>query len=172
MRRIYESDALRDDDADPHMPTANDDGDSRTIRWEKASHALMPERLRPRAITVSVETDRETYAPDDTVGFRVEFANRLPLPVVIRTTSPVRWTWALNGLERASKVTDDPPQEATLFEFARRERKRFTRRWSQRIRVGDREWETADPGEYTLSVGVNAARGADRLRDETTFRVE
>lgn len=172
MRRIYESDAIRSDDDDPHMPTAGGDGDSRSIRWDKASHALMPERLRPWAISVSVETNEETYARDEPVGFRVEFANRLPVPVTLRTTSPVRWTWALNGIERASEVADAPPEETTLFEFSRGERKRFTRRWSQRVRVADREWETADPGEYTLSVGVNAATGADRLRDETAFRIE
>lgn len=172
MRRIYESRALRRDDDDPFVPNESDDEDYRSVNWRKASHAFLPTGLRARAIEVSVETDHEVYAPDQPVNFFVEFRNRFPTPISIPTTSPVPWTWDVNGLEQASKVDDDVPERADLFEFSRGERKQFSRRWTQRVRESESEWSVADPGEYTLTVSINAKRDADRLRDSVTFRIE
>lgn len=144
----------------------------RSIRWENVSHALLPEAVRSRAVAVAVRTDKGSYARDEPVRFEARFVNRLPLPVVLRTASPVRWTWDIDGLPRASRLPRRPPDEPALFRFSRGETKRFSRTWYQRVRVSEREWAAADPGEHTLAVGVNAERGADRLRDAATFRIE
>lgn len=172
MRRIYESEALRRDDDDPFAPGEVDEREYRSVNWRKASHAFMPTALRSRAIDVSVETEKSVYARDEPVRFAVQFRNRLPVPVSLRTTSPVRWTWALDGLTEASRLPATAPEEPALFEFARSERKTFSRYWPQRFRESEREWSTAEPGEHTLSVSINAASGAERLRDSTTFRID
>lgn len=173
MRRIYESEALSRDDDTPFVPGEAGEGRSyRSINWENASHALVPERLRPLAIDVSIETDRERYAPDEPVGFRVEFRNRLPIPITLTTRSPVRWMWALDGLDEASHVERPVPDEGGAFTFDRAERKQFSRRWTQRFRESESEWSPAAPGEHTVSVRVNTDRGAERLHDSTTFVIE
>lgn len=177
MRRIYESRALERDGDDPHMPKESGERPatrgSRTINWGNASHALVPSSLRHYAISVSVETDRERYAPDQPVTLRVEFHNRAPLPIALRTDSQMRWTWAVDGLPEASRYEVDISDEPGLLEFDRGERKVFTRQWYQRFRESEREWSRAARGEYTVSAGVNVA-DADRkgLADETTVRIE
>lgn len=172
MRRIYESEALRRDDEDPFVPNQGESRRSGHVNWGNVSHALLPATLRPWAVTVSVETDREVYELDEPVRFRVTFQNRLPVPVTLVTDSPRRWEWSLDGRPEASNVTSDPPTEPTRFEFARGERKRFHRRWDQRVRESEREWRAAERGEHTLSAGIDAVRGSDRLRAETTFRID
>lgn len=177
MRRIYESRALDYDDEDPHKPkkkqTWRDDNQTRAaINWDAASHALLPSRLRPLAIAVTVETDREVYDVDTPVGFRVQFHNRIPFPVALKTTSPVRWSWSIDGIEEASRVVDHP-RERSLFRFSRAERKTFHRQWHQRFRETVHRWESADPGEHTLSVRVNVPSAERKgLTAETTFRIE
>jgi hypothetical protein len=174
MRRIYESRALEYDDDDPYSPkrTADDDRTRRAIDWASASHALVPRTLRPRAVGVSVETDRQRYGTDETVHFRVSFRNLVPFPIALRTDSPVRWTWSIDGVDEASHVTNYP-DDASLFRFSRSETKTFERSWSQRFRESARTWEPAAPGEYVLAVRVNAS-GADEkgLTGETTFTIE
>lgn len=175
MRRIYESRALAYDDEDPYAPKRSDDAPDasrRAIDWQAASHALVPVRLRRRAIDVSLASDRDTYAPGETVHFEVSFRNRLPFPIVLRTDSPVRWTWRVDGLDEASHVVEYPP-ETSLFSFARGERKAFGRRWRQRFQTGPRSWEPADPGEYTLSVRINTPDAETTgLSAETTVTIE
>lgn len=174
MRRIYESQALKYDDEDPHAPKRRGDGDPgpRTINWQAASHALLPGRVRAWAVDVDVETDRAVYGADDPVRFEVRFVNRLPVPVTLRTTSPVPWTWSIDGLEEASHVTDHP-EEAGLLRFGRGERKVFRRNWRQRIRLSSSRWEPADRGRHTLDVRLNVPGAAGRgLRAETSFRIE
>ncbi|MFB6146658.1 MAG: hypothetical protein ABEJ08_03125 [Halobacteriaceae archaeon] len=174
MRRIYESDALVRDE-DPHTPRDEEDGSGgRTINWGAASHALMPVRLRDWAVSVDVTTDREVYAPGETVGVRVRFRNRLPAPVRLRTASPVRWQWAVDGVVAASEFRPErPPDRPSTISFARAERKTFVRRWNQSIRRSRREWTPVDPGEHTLTAWINVPDAADRgLRAETTIRIE
>lgn len=155
------------------MPKRDDGNRSRAmVDWEKASHALMPTGLRARAVSVSVQTSKAVYERDEPVQFAVEFENRLPFPVSLKTTTPEPWTWAINDVEQASKVLRERPERPSLFRFSRSERKTFSRNWPQRIRETRREWSQADSGEYTLTASVNAARGADRLTAETTFRIE
>jgi hypothetical protein len=140
------------------------------VDWTNLSHALLPTAIRRRAVTMHLETDREVYAEDDPVRFRVVFRNHLPVPVVLRVESPVPWSWGVDGVERASDVADPLPDDPTRFEFARRERKAFTREWHQRIRTGRREWRPAGPGDHTLRAWVT---DRDRsLSAETTVRVE
>lgn len=174
MRRIYESEALRRSDEEPHAPRERPDDDGpRTIDYTKASHALLPTALRHRAVSVAVETDRDSYAPDEPVGFRVRMHNRLPFPVVLRVPTQVRWQWAVDGHPEASRIAARPPAEPALFAFDRGERKRFQRRWHQRFRETDSEWSRAGRGEYTLSAWIAVEDPADKgLRAETTFRVE
>lgn len=174
MRRIYESGALEYDEENPHSPKRRGDGDPgpRTVDWQAASHALLPERLREWAVGVAIETDRREYAPDQPVRFEVRLVNRIPFPVSLRTESPVRWNWAVDGLEEASRVAS-VPQGADLFEFGRSERKVFRRTWNQRIRESSHRWEPAERGEHTLSVRVNRPDAeASGLAAETSFRIE
>ncbi|WP_435062357.1 hypothetical protein [Halobaculum sp. EA56] len=172
MRRIYESEALRRDDDDPFSPNESEEGRGSHVNWANVSHALFPSRLRARAIAVDVETDKDRYAPDEPVRFRATFRNRLPMPVSLVTETPVRWSWAVDGLVEASEVYEPPEPRRTRFDFRRSERKRFERRWPQRIREREDEWRAAAPGEHTLSVRIGAVDGAEHLVAETTFTVE
>ena len=173
MRRIYESDALHRDDADPHSPRERDGTPKyRSLNWRAASHALLPVRLRRWAIDVEIETPKETYAVDEPIDLRVRFRNRLPVPVTLRTESPVPWHWAVDGHVEARVEPPDEPDDRSAFDFARSETKTFTRRWPQRLKTGDRTWEAVEPGEYTLSVSVNDDDAGGRLSAETTVRVE
>jgi len=174
VRRIYESDAVIRDD-DPHTPSERDEDDSgpRTIDWENASHALLPVRLRDWAISVDVETSRDRYAAGAPVDLRVRFRNRLPVAVLLRTATPVRWQWAVDGVVGASELERGAtPEEGGTFSFSRSERKSFTRTWNQSIRRTAREWEPVEPGEYTISAWVNVPAAESRgLTAETTVRI-
>lgn len=173
MRRIYESEALSRDDDNPFVPSEDGDNDRyRSINWENASHAFVPRSLRSFAISVSIETNKARYAEGEPVAFRVEFRNRLPIPISLTTRSPVRWTWALDGVQEASYVEEAVPDETSTFQFSRAERKQFTRQWSQQFRMSPSEWSAAEAGEHTISVGINASRGAERLGDSATFVIE
>lgn len=177
MRRIYESGALRRGD-DPHEPTGEGDeiaGNRHTsmLNWSGVSRLLAPSALRDRAIAVGVETDRETYAPGEPVSIRVRMRNRLPFPIALRTPTPVRWDWSVDGVRRASRVDDcDPPDRAEHLTFARSETKAFARTWRQTIRTADGEWTEVEEGSYEIAAFVNvedpAARG---LRATTEIEI-
>ncbi|WP_254767747.1 hypothetical protein [Salinilacihabitans rarus] len=175
MRRIYESRALHRDDDDPFSPNDGDDRPQamRSLNATALSRLLVPDRLRRRAVSVAVSTPRAEYPVDTPVPFSVTMKNALPFPVAIRTTSPVGWTWHVDGVPEASHVPlRDPPDEPGEFVFDRGERKQFTRRWQGVFRVDDAEWERAAPGEYVIGAGLNVedAREAG-LYDETTVRL-
>lgn len=177
MRRIYESAALRRDDDDPFAPGENDETERpqamRSVPGGLLSRMLVPGWLRDRAVSVTVETPRETFPAGASVPFRVTMKNALPVPIAIPTRSPLLWTWTVDGLPEASHVAvHDPPDERRYFRFDRGERKQFGRRWSGSFRVSDSEWEPADPGEYTLAVALDVDDAAARgLTDETTVRI-
>lgn len=142
------------------------------IDWAALSHALTPTALRCRVIEVTVETDRDRYDPGEPVAITVAFRNRLPVPIRLRTDSPNRWTWAVDGAPNASRVPRAVPDRPAVFSFARRERKRFTRRWLQRFRVADDRWEPVEPGTYAITAAINRADAADRgLVDRTEIRI-
>lgn len=175
MRDVFDSDAVQRDDSDPFVPR---DGDRRGRRsrsafdWRNVSHALMPTALRDRAIAVSIETNKREYDLEEPVHFRVVLANRIPFPVALRTTSPVLWTWAVDGVEQADHLVEEAPDDPSLLRFARSERKTFERRWSQRIRSREGKWVPVQGGEYVLSARINVDGAAGRgLVDETAIRV-
>lgn len=176
MRDVHDTDAVHRDDDDPFAPRDGGRGGRRSrsaFDWRNVSHALMPTALRDRAISVSVRTNKRRYELEEPVLIRVRMANRIPFPVSIQTESPVLWTWAVDGVERASRLTEEPPDEPGLLRFGRSERKTFERRWSQRIRNLQGRWLPVDRGEYELSARINVDRAADRgLADETTITVE
>lgn len=171
MRRIYDSDALVRDDR-PHTPTDRDGAGRAMIDWTAASHALMPVALRDRAIAVQVETDRASYPPGQPVGIRITLRNRLPVPVTLRTSSTVGWRWAVDGHTDASRCEPEISDRRGTLEFARRERKRFVRRWRQSIQQSPTSWDPVPPGTYTIAAWVDVDDPANRgLRGETTVTI-
>ena len=179
MRRIYESEALHRDD-DPHTPSRGGSrrrpgGDRKpwAIDWSAASHALLPTRIRDRAIAVDVETDREVYGPDDPVGIRVRLRNRLPFPVTIRTPTRRRWDWTVGGERRAEgEGYEDAPAEPTLLSFRRAETKTFLRTWHQHFRTASDSWEPAGPGTYGVAAFVDVEEPERRgLYAETEIEI-
>ena len=176
MRRIYESDALERDDS-PFTPGENDPRSrvqsARSINSTAVSRRVLPQRLRYRAISVDVSTPRTTFSPGEPVPFAVTMHNTLPVPIVIETASPIRWTWSVDGKTNAAAIPlHDPPDEPGEFRFDRGERKRFRKCWRQLFQVSETEWEPADPGEHTIGVRINVPdAAAEGLAAETTVRV-
>lgn len=145
----------------------------RTVDWAALSDALLPTAVRARAIAVSVSTDRDVYRVGDPIAFEVSLENRLPLPIRLRTDSPEVWTWAVDGDLAASRIPRRIPDRPGVIDFARGERKRFRRRWSQRVRTGEREWTPVEPGTYAVDVAVNREDAAVLgLTDRTEVSIE
>ncbi|SIR92596.1 hypothetical protein [Natronorubrum thiooxidans] len=138
--------------------------------------ALVPTALARRAVTVSLETDRDVYARDDPVELTVEFANRLPVPVAVPTPRQRRWGWTVDGILEASDERRFTRARPSAFRFTGGERKQVSVTWNGRLeRAGEgtrRESILPDPGEYELRAFV--ATGDDRSRpsDSTTIRIE
>lgn len=184
MRRIYESDALHRDDDEPHSPsdlTAGREASMVTanqnrsiINWAKASHALMPRRLRDRAIEVTVETDRAVYGPEQPVGIRIRFRNRIPFPIAIPTPTRRRWDWAVDGKARAASEEYEPaPTDRSLLSFHRSETKVFKRIWHRRFRTAPDHWESASAGAHEISAFVAVENPAARgLQASTQIQLE
>lgn len=177
MRRIYESGALRRDDDDQFSPSERGSGDRpQAMRWVDStalSRRLLPDAVRDLAVSIEVSTPRTEYALDEWVPFRVTMRNSMPFPITFRTVSPIPWTWNVDGIREASRVSlRNPPDEPGEFRFGRGERKRFTKRWTQTFRVSEAEWEPVAPGEYTIGAGINVDTPSKRgLYDETTVRI-
>ena len=177
MRRIYESNALRRDDDEPHAPSERDEKAKpqamRSINGAAWSRRLVPNRLRHYAISVNIETPKTEFAPGETVAFRVTMKNSMPFPITIKTRSPLLWNWYVDDIAEAAHIPlQDPPEEPRGFKFDRSEFKQFTRRWQQTFQVSDSEWEPADPGEYTISAALNVPDAeAKGLAAETTVRL-
>ncbi|WP_254528405.1 hypothetical protein [Natrinema gelatinilyticum] len=174
MKRIDESSPSDRTDDDPFVPGRRVDAEhgGRAIDWAAFSHAFTPTRLRHRAISVSVSTDDRRYDLGEPVELTVTFRNRLPFPIRIRTDSPNRWTWAVDGLREASQVPRTVPDRPAVFSFDRRERKRFRRRWPQRIQVADDRWTPVDTGTYMLEARISRSDATDRgLVDRTEIEI-
>ena len=136
---------------------------------------LVPQRVARRALTVSVETDRDTYAVDEHVRFRVTVRNRLPFPVVIETPNRRLWGWTVDGeLEASDEPRFDDPRRDTPGTLAFRGGQQLVveRTWRGRFRrVPEDEptrWVPADPGHHELGVFL-AYEGGPRAT--TTFEV-
>lgn len=174
MKRIYDSAALERTGDDPFVPERSGGGDhgSRTIDWAAVSHAFAPVALRHWGISVTVTTDKRRYAVGEPVVITVEFRNRLPFPIRIRTDSPERWHWAVDGDRNASQVPRAVPDRPAAFSFARNERKRFRRRWPQRVQITDDEWEPVGPGSFAIDARVTRDDADDRgLADRAEIEI-
>jgi hypothetical protein len=176
MRRIYESDALKRDDEGSFTPKELDDDAKpqafRSINGAAWSDHFLPHTLRLWAVSFDVSVPRREFREGETVPFRVTIANALPMPVSIETSSPLLWTWSIDGYQEAAHISvSDPPAEPDKLRLDRGETVRFTREWSQMFRVTEREWEQADPGEHTLRAEINLNTDRVEIGDETTIEI-
>ncbi|MCH7659515.1 MAG: hypothetical protein IH933_02680 [Euryarchaeota archaeon] len=176
MRRIYESEALHRDDSDGFSPNERSDTKLQAMRWVNAtavSRRILPYWLRDRAISMSVSVPKTEFALGERIPFRITMANSMPFPITFRTRSPIPWVWHVDGMDDAARISvRDPPEERGEFRFDRGERKRFTKQWSQMIRVSKSEWEPVEPGEYTIGARLNVENHSRRkLEAETTIEV-
>ncbi|MFP9191510.1 hypothetical protein ACLI4Q_07645 [Natrialbaceae archaeon A-CW1-1] len=177
MRRIYDSRAVSRDDTDPFKPGEEEffrPQSMRSVNGSAWSKRLIPHWVRHRAISVDVSIPQSTYESGATIPFRVTMRNRLPIPITVRTQSPLLWSWYVDDHEEASYVQlRNPPDEAGEFNFTRGERVTFRKQWSQLFRTAKREWEPAEPGTYTISVAINVDDPVGTaLYDETTVHIE
>lgn len=177
MRRIYESDALDRNDDDPFSPGERDErvqpSAARSLPGERLSRLVVPQRLRCRAIDVSISTPDERYTRGEPVPFLVEFHNTLPLPLSLQTRSPLLWSWAVDGHREANQTAEEPAGDESRLTFTRGERKQFRRTWNGLFRVSPTEWAPPDRGEYTLSASINVADTARAaVTDTVTVRIE
>lgn len=160
MRRIYDSEALERDDSKPHTPRERRrEVKPQAIRWINSkswSKRLVPHSIRHRAVSVRVETPDKEFEQRGNIPFKVTMKNRLPIPITIRTESPLPWKWKVNGHEGASHVNlRNPPDKPGKLHLDRGEREVIRRNWSGMFRVSEREWEPAESGEHTIRVEVN-----------------
>lgn len=133
---------------------------------------FVPQRLARRAISVSVETDRETYALGDVVEVTVTFSNRLPVPVKITTPRQRLWGWTVDGELEASDERPYTRSTPATFVFGPTERKRISFTWNGRFeRTNDRhEWVLPDPGEYEIAAFVATETRTPRAETTVTIR--
>lgn len=177
MRRIYESEALARNDADPFAPSERDGSErpqaARSINSTALSRWLIPTRLRQWAISCSISTPRSEYPVGTSVPFTVTMKNVMPFPITIPTRSPQVWVWSVDGSTEASRVpVRNPYDETGQFRFDRGERKQFNKWWNGMFRVSDSEWQPAPPGEYRIEAAVNVEAAAEKgLSSETTVRI-
>ncbi|MFC5972300.1 hypothetical protein ACFPYI_13245 [Halomarina salina] len=157
----------------PHDTTRDSQGfdESRNVVTDVLGK-FVPQWLARRAISVRVETDRETYRVGDPVEVTVTLRNGLPLPVTIATPRPRLWGWSVDGDLEASDeqvYTGDAP--GTLS-FRAGERKVISHTWDGRFkRVGDpTRWVEPEPGEHEVRAFL--ALDGDRPADAVTIRFE
>lgn len=134
--------------------------------------ALVPQALANRMVTVSVETDRKTFAVGEPVSFTVTIRNRLPVPVAAETTQNRLWGWTIDGELEASDEPRLRNENANAISLRASERKRITREWNRRFRrtrEGRTRWEPASPGTHELGVFLTT-RG--RPTDSVTIEIQ
>jgi len=155
----------------------DDDGDrfgfdETTNYVDRLLGQTVPQALARRAVVASIETDRDRYRPGDPVEITIEFQNRLPLPVSIRTPGQQLWTWTFDGAPEASDELRYLRDRPGRLDFRARERKRVHRRWDGLVeRSAERRWVEPEPGEHELAVYV-ALEGPPRPEARTTVRIE
>lgn len=151
--------------------------DETTDYLTSALSKLVPNWLARRAVTVSVDTPRDSYRRGEPVEVVVEFRNRLPIPISVPTVERRLWEWRVDGVLEA---TDEPryvDRSPGSFDFRGGETKRVVHRWNGRFRrtegVDDLPTsEPAAPGDHTISVSLATAARGDRPEDATTVTIE
>ncbi|TYT63665.1 hypothetical protein [Natrialba swarupiae] len=150
--------------------------DTEGSRWTTATllSALVPTTVARRAITVSVETDRDVYEAGDPVEITVEFKNRLPLSVEIPTPSRRRWGWSVDGELEATDERRFVADRPSAFSFDRGERKRAQITWNGRFERtrGRHESIVPEPGEYEIRAFVTTHEGRYQPAASTTIELE
>jgi hypothetical protein len=178
MRRIYDSDALSRDDDETFKPREKRRREYRpqsfrSINSSSWSDRLVPHMFRRRSVSVRISTPDRTFEQGAPIPFRVYMKNSLPMPLSLKTRSPLLWTWSVDGHREASEVElATPPEESSRIQFDRSGRKRFDKSWDGMFRVSEQEWRPANRGEHTITVRLNVddAESANLL-DRTTVRI-
>lgn len=129
---------------------------------------FVPQALARRALSVDVTTDRERYRRGTPVELRIEFENRLPVPVNVRTPRPPLWEWQVDGNPAASDERRYLPDHPGQFEFAGGERKVVDLTWDGQVQT-DGTWSPAAPGRHEITVFV--ATEAERPRATTRIEI-
>lgn len=121
--------------------------------WLRATLGrLVPSFLAHRFVVVSVAADRKRLRPGETTTIDIEFHNRLPVPVTVRTPRRRLWGWTVDGELAASDERPYTREVPGTLTFRGGERKTVRRRWDGRFnRVGDETyWEDATPGDHEI----------------------
>jgi predicted oxidoreductase len=137
---------------------------------------IVPQSVARRALTVAVDTDRDTYAVGERVRFRVTVRNRLPLPVAVETPDRRLWGWTIDGELEASdepRFADSTRETPGTLRLRGGETLVVERTWRGRFRRvrddGPTRWVQAEPGVHELGVFLAYDGGP---RATTTFEVE
>lgn len=177
MRRIYDSQAVSRDDDDSFKPREEkretEPQSFRSLNASAWSDRLIPHKVRRWSVSVDIWTPAEEFTTDEDIPFTVTMRNRLPIPMTVQTSEPLPWNWSVDDHVEANRVgVRDPPDIDSSLSFDRGETREFNKRWSGMFQVSEREWERAEPGEYTLSAAINVDDAAAAgLAAETTIRI-
>lgn len=133
---------------------------------------FVPQSLARRAVNVSIATDAERYAPGEPVTITATFANRLPVPITVRTPRRRLWGWSVDDELEASDETRYIRPNPGSFGFRPRERKRVEWVWNGLFeRTAERRWVPAEHREHEIRAFV-ALDGDERPSATTTVRIE
>ena len=132
---------------------------------------LVPAPLARRAVSVSIETDRDVYDRGDPVALTVTFTNRLPLPVSIPTPERRLWGWTVDGDLEASDERRYTRSSPSSFPFRAGEQKRVSVAWNGRFERTDGVHESVlpEPGVYEIRAFVATHPETHRPSDSTTI---
>lgn len=113
---------------------------------------LVPRAVARRAVTITVETDRQRYEVGEPVGVTVRISNRIPFPIEVATTGRRVWGWRVDGLLDASDEKIHESAEPRRFSMQARETNRIQFEWDGRFkRQGSpTRWEQATRGEHEI----------------------
>ncbi|MFC6824095.1 hypothetical protein [Halopelagius fulvigenes] len=135
---------------------------------------FVPQSVARRSLSVTVETDREVYAPGDPVELTVVIENSLPLPVAVETETRRLWGWTVDGELEASDERVYLSDAAGTLSFRAKERKVLTHTWDGRFkRVGGEgeptRWVEAEPGVHEIGAFVDVP---EKPEDSVEIRIE
>ncbi|QIB75842.1 hypothetical protein GL213_02915 [Halogeometricum borinquense] len=135
---------------------------------------FVPQAIVKRSLSLSVRTDKETYAPGEPVELTVEIENRLPLPVAVHTPTHRLWGWTVDGELEASDERVYLPESPSKLSFRAGERKVLTQTWNGLLkRVGDDDTPTrwVEPTCGVHEIGAYLALDGTRPEDTTEIRI-